>query len=89
MGDLLGPDFQWGGKDQLYFLLDRWLEHRPALCMHLQARWQDLFGAKYEVLLDDLTSTYVEGQAAEIPPAQFGHSRDHRPDCRQVGIAWS
>jgi hypothetical protein len=87
MGDLLGPDFHWGGKDQLYFVLDRLLEHRPALFTHLQARWKDLFGAKYEVLLYDLTSTYVEGQAAEIPKAQFGYSRDHRPDCRQVVIA--
>ena len=87
MGDLLGPDFHWGGKDQLYFVLDRLLEHRPALFTHLQARWKDLFGAKYEVLLYDLTSTFVEGQAAEIPKAQFGYSRDHRPDCRQVVIA--
>ena len=87
MGDLLGPDFHWGGKDQLYFVLDRLLAHRPALFTHLQERWQDLFGAKYEVLLYDLTSTYVEGQAEEIPKAQFGHSRDHRPDCRQVVIA--
>jgi transposase len=35
-------------------------------------------------MLDDLTSTYVEGQAEKIPKAEFGHSRDHRPDCRQV-----
>ena len=87
MGDLLGPDFQWGGKDQLYFVLDRLLEHRPALFAHLRQRWQDLFSAQFEVLLYDLTSTYVEGQAEEIPKAQFGHSRDHRPDCRQVMIA--
>jgi hypothetical protein len=87
MGDLLGPDFQWGGKDQLYFVLDRLLAHRPALFTHLQARWKDLFAAKYEVLLYDLTSTYFEGQAEEIPKAQFGHSRDHRSDCRQVVIA--
>ena len=87
MGDLLGPTFHWGGKDQLYFVWDRLLEHRPALFTHLQARWKDLFGARYEVLLYDLTSTYVEGQAAEIPKAQFGHSRDHRSDCRQVVIA--
>jgi hypothetical protein len=87
MGDLLGPDFHWGGKDQLYFVLDRLLEHRPALFTHLQARWKDLFGAQYEILLYDLTSTYVEGQAQDIPKAQYGHSRDHRPDCRQVIIA--
>jgi len=87
MRDLLGPDFHWGGKDQLYLVLDGLLEHRTALFTHLQARWKDLFAAKYEVLLYDLTSTYVEGQAEEIPKAQFGHSRDHRPDCRQVVIA--
>src|SRR5438552_10783042 len=34
-----------------------------------------------------LTSTYFEGQAEGIPKAQFGHSRDHRSDCRQVIIA--
>ena len=39
------------------------------------------------MLLYDLTSTYFEGQAQEIPSAQFGHSRDHRSDCRQVVIA--
>jgi len=42
---------------------------------------------QYEVLLYDLTSSYVEGKAEEIPKARFGHSRDHRPDCRQVVIA--
>ncbi len=87
MRDLLGPDFHWGGKDLLYLVLDRLLQHRLALFTHLQARWQDLFGAKYEVLLYDLTSTYFEGQAEEIPKAQFGHSRDHRSDCRQVVMA--
>ena len=87
MGDLLGPTFHWGSKDQLYVVLDRLLKHRSALFTHLQARWKDLFGARYEVLLYDLTSTYMEGQAEQIPKAQFGHSRDHRPDCRQVVIA--
>ena len=87
LGDLLGPEFQWGGKDQLYAVLDRLLAHRPALFTHLQGRWKDLFGAAYDVLLYDLTSTYFEGQAQEIPKAQFGHSRDHRTDCRQVVIA--
>ena len=87
MGDLLGADFQWGGKDPLYFVLDRVLEQRPALFTHLPARWKDLFGAHDEVLLYDLTRTYVEGQAEEIPQAQFGHRRDHRADCRQVVIA--
>lgn len=87
MGDLLSERLQWGGKDQLYQVLDKLLEHREALFTHLQSRWQDLFGVKYEVLLYDLTSTYFEGQAEENPKAQRGYSRDHRPDCKQVVIA--
>ena len=87
MGDLLSERLHWGGKDQLYQVLDKLLEHREALFTHLQARWQDLFGVKYEVLLYDLTSTCFEGQAEENPKAQRGYSRDHRPDCKQVVIA--
>ena len=87
MGDLLGEDFVWGGKDQLYSVLDRLLNHRKALFLHLQGRWKDLFGAKLDVLLYDLTSTYFEGQAEEIPKARYGYSRDHRFDCKQVVLA--
>ena len=39
------------------------------------------------MLLYDLTSTYFEGEAEEIPKAQHGYSRDDRPDCQQVVIA--
>ena len=87
MGDLLGEGFVWGGKDQLYGVLDRLLQHRDELFQHLQGRWQDLFGTKLDVLLYDLTSTYFEGQAEEIKKARYGYSRDHRPDCKQVVLA--
>ena len=87
MRDLLGEDFQWGGKDQLYIVLDRLLKHRDALFIHLQGRWKDLFGARLDVLLYDLTSTYFEGQAEDIQKARYGYSRDHRFDCKQVVLA--
>ena len=87
MGDLLGEGLVWGGKDQLYGVLDRLLQHREELFKHLQNRWQDLFGVKLDVLLYDLTSTYFEGQAEEINKARYGYSRDHRPDCKQVVLA--
>ena len=87
MADLLGEGFTWGGKDQLYAVLDRLLEHRDALFKHLQSRWKDLFAAKLDVLLYDLTSTYFEGQAEDIEQARYGYSRDHRPDCQQVVLA--
>jgi hypothetical protein len=87
LGDLLGPDFRLGNKDQLYALLDQLLPHRNALFQHLRARWQDLFAVQYEVLLYDLTSTYFEGAAEDIPKATYGYSRDHRGDCKQVVLA--
>ena len=55
--------------------------------MHLQQRWQDLFDADFDLLLYDLTSTYVEGEAEQNPKARYGYSRDKRPDCKQVVIA--
>ena len=87
MGDLLGEGFIWGGKDQLYGVLDRLLQHRDELFQHLQGRWRDLFGTKLEVLLYDLTSTYFEGDVAAVPQARRGYSRDHRPDCKQLVLA--
>ena len=87
MDQLLDEDFAIAAKNRLYECLDRLDAHRAALFTHLQARWQDLFGATYDLLLYDLTSTYFEGQMAEAPKARHGHSRDRRSDCRQVVLA--
>jgi transposase len=90
VGDLLGEDFSLAQKDKPYRCLDRLLAHRDALFDHLRGRWGALFGATYDVLLYDLTSTYFE---SDPPPAhskskrRFGYSRDHRPDCVQVVVA--
>lgn len=89
LGDLLGHDFSLVEKNALYRTLDRLLEHKRALFSHLQERWRDLFGAKFEVLLYDLTSTYFESVPSEDEndKRRFGYSRDKRPDCVQVVIA--
>jgi len=41
--------------------------HKQELFVHLKQRWQDLFDEEFDLLLYDLTSTYVEGEAKEIP----------------------
>ena len=87
MGDLLSTGFAVAEKDRLYRCLDRIVEHKAALFDHLRQRWQDLFQARFDVLLYDLTSTYIEGEGEAIPKAKHGYSRDHRFDCRQVVIA--
>jgi len=89
MGDLLGEDFSLVEKNALYRCLDKLLEHKGALFSHLRQRWQDLFGASFDVLLYDLTSTYFESdpQEDETDKRRHGYSRDKRPDCPQVVIA--
>src|SRR3970040_1727396 len=87
LDDLLRVDAAQVNTDRLYRCLDRLLPHKPALEQHLSGRYWGLFGAQYEVLLYDLTSTYVEGLAAANPRMQRGYSRDHRPDCKQVVLA--
>ena len=89
MGDLLGEDDALAAKDTLYRALDLLLAHKRALFDHLSARWRDLFGVKFEVLLYDLTSTYFESDPpfAEEDKRKFGYSRDKRSDCVQVVIA--
>ena len=89
MADLLGADFMLAEKNALYRCLDKLLPHKQALFSHLRQRWVDLFGAKFEVLLYDLTSTYFESSPPDDDndKRRFGHSRDKRSDCVQVVIA--
>ena len=89
MGDLLGEDFALVEKNALYRCLDKVLEHKQALFSHLTEKWQGLFGAKFDVLLYDLTSTYFESSQPddENDKRRYGYSRDKRSDCVQVVIA--
>ena len=87
MADLLGVDFAVATKNRLYRYLDRILEHKQELFVFLRQRWQELFQARFDVLLYDLTSTYLEGEADQIPSAKRGYGRDGWPDCVQLVIA--
>jgi len=86
MADLLGSDFRLAECHRLYEVHDHLLAHKAALFSHLQERWRDLFNAKFEVLLYDLTSTYFESDPPfpENDKRKFGYSRDKRGDCVQV-----
>ena len=89
MADLLGGDFSLAEIHRLYECHDKLLEHKTDLFDHLTQQWKNLFNAKFEVLLYDLTSTYFESDPpfAENDKRQFGYSRDKRSDCVQVVIA--
>jgi len=89
LADLLGVDVSAADPHKLYGCHDQVLAHKNALFAHLVERWRDLFGAEFDVLLYDLTSTYFESDPplGEGDKRQFGYSRDKRPDCVQVVIA--
>jgi transposase len=87
LDDLLGIEDGKINDTRLYRCLDRILPHKTKLEQHLKQRYGELFGAEFDVLLYDLTSTYVEGAAEKNPMMRRGYSRDHRPDCEQMVIA--
>jgi len=87
LDDLLGIEEGKINDTRLYRCLDRILPHKTKLEQHLKQRYGELFGAEFDVLLYDLTSTYVEGAAEKNPMMRRGYSRDHRPDCEQMVIA--
>jgi hypothetical protein len=90
MADLSGSDFGLAEAHKLYACHDLLLAHKQALFTHLTERWRDLFNASFDVLLYDLTSTYFEVNASDLPEGskrRHGYSRDKRPDCPQLVIA--
>jgi transposase len=87
LDDLLEIEDDKINDTRLYRCLDRILPHKTKLERHLKDRYGALFGAEFDVLLYDLTSTYVEGAAEKNPMVRRGYSRDHRPDCEQMVIA--
>jgi hypothetical protein len=62
LGDLLRAGFAVAEKDRLDRCLDRIVEHKAALFDPLRQRGQDLFQARFDVLLYDLTKHLYRGR---------------------------
>lgn len=86
LDDLMGVPAERVNPDRLYRAHDHLLKHKDDIEKHLKEQYTTLFDARYDLLLYDVTSTYFEGEAKRNPQARRGHSRDHRPDCKQVCI---
>ncbi len=85
--DLLGLPSALVNDDRLYRSLDKLVAQKEAIETHLKGRLGELFGLSYDLLLYDMTSTYIEGVGAANEQMQRGYSRDGRSDCKQVCIA--
>ena len=86
LDDLLGVNSALVYDNRLYRALDQVEPLRETLFSFLRNRYETLFGKRFEFLLYDITSTYMEGQAERNPMARHGYSRDKRSDCKQVCI---
>lgn len=84
LDDLLGVPPDKINNDRLYRALDALLSYKDELCRHLQKCYGEMFGATFNFLFYDITSTYFERSIN--PQARRGYSRDSRPDCPQVCI---
>ena len=84
--DLIGIAVDKVNDDRLYRSLDEILPHKDEVCRHLQDRYAEWFGSKFDFLFYDVTSTYFEGECPHNEQAKRGYSRDKRPDCKQVCI---
>jgi hypothetical protein len=85
--DLLGLPAALVNDDRLYRSLDKLIEHKEAIEKHLKNRLGELFDLSYDLLLYDVTSTFIEGEGIQNDQMQRGYSRDQRSDCKQVCIA--
>ena len=60
---------------------------------HLDAIWQDIavqavlaYDIDLRFIHYDITSVYFEGEYTESDKIDYGYSRDHRPDAKQVNL---
>lgn len=73
-------DLSW--LQQWYRTLDELVAHKQIIEEELFSRLKTLFSLKAEMVFYDITSTYFEGTGPEN--AQYGYSRDGKPQNRQV-----
>jgi transposase len=71
------------GYEDFLRAMDALNEQRERLEEQIFFRVRDMFSLPLRLVFYDLTSSYFEGDGV-CPLAEFGHSRDHRPDRRQV-----
>ena len=87
LGELLQVDFETMSMMQLYRASDALVGQQQVIEQHLFSQVTDLFGLQTTVTLYDLSNTYFEGEAADQPLAQRGHSKEKRSDCPLLTLA--
>jgi hypothetical protein len=85
--EILGSDISTVGKDDVYEIADRLLEHKSAIENALRDIECRLFPEEVTLFLYDLTNTYFEGNCRANSLPQRGKSKEKRSDCPLVTLA--
>ena len=72
-------------KQHVYRTLDQLIRRKKKIEVGVFRELQRTLGLKADIVFYDLTSTYFEGEGPEL--AEYGKSRDHRPDRKQLVLA--
>jgi transposase len=86
VSDVLGVDVEKLHDDRLYRNMDKLHGKRFQIENLLREREKSLFNLQDTLILYDLTNTYFEGEARQIPKAKRGHSKEKRTDCKLVAM---
>ncbi|MDP2172378.1 MAG: IS1634 family transposase [Candidatus Cloacimonadaceae bacterium] len=86
LGELLGADFSRLSHNALYRITDQIYKNKEQLEQSLRVNECSVFNLTEGIFLYDLTNTYLEGTAAGIAKARFGHSKEKRFDCRLLTL---
>jgi transposase len=86
LGELMDGRLKGLNEDLLYRVSDKLYKKREEIEARVAQRERELFSLDETIILYDLTSTYFEGLALGNEKADYGYSRDHRPDQKQVVV---
>ena len=87
LGEMLDIDFGALSDMALYRVSDQLLAHQQQIEQHLFERACTLFSLQPTIAFYDLTNTYLEGQAQQMPDAKRGRSKEKRNDCPLLTLA--
>ena len=85
--ELTGYDIDKLTKDKLYGISKKLFEEKQGLENYLSKKTNDLFDLQDEIILYDLTNSYLEGEKRDSDLARYGRSKEKRSDCPLVVLA--
>ncbi len=82
-GEIYRPSFDELELHHFYRALDFLIAHKEIIELELFEQLKNLFNLELDLVFWDTTSTYFEGNGPE-GLAEYGYSKDHRPDRVQI-----